>query len=202
MLNVSFNMTLRAAQEGFFDRDRVTNALDKATAGVLSKFGSFVMTKARQSIKSAPKTTRSAKYTYNIYSRQATSLPGNPPLSHTGKLKENIFFDYDKARKSVVIGPIRLNQVTHRGPSFASRQHGLAAETLEYGGIISIFEVRWPGGQWRRADLRSRRRIAQMQQRWRTIRIAPRPYMQPAFEKELRNPKLTGLWQNSVKKAA
>lgn len=98
----------------FFDRQKVLNAVDVATRKVLSRFGAFVRTAAKSSIRK----------------RRAVSAPGSPPSSHTGLLKKFIFFGYDPDRKSVVIGPERLNQKNTDAP-----------HTLEYGGMTTI-EIR------------------------------------------------------------
>ena len=90
----------------FFDRQAVLGAVDSATRSVLSKFGAFVRTAARHSIRK----------------RKAVSEPGNPPSSHVGTLRRLIFFGYDPARKSVVIGPTPFRSEVEAPP------------LLEYGG--------------------------------------------------------------------
>ena len=122
----------------FFDRAAVTGAVDKATRKVLSKFGAFVRTGARHSLRR----------------RKGTSDPGKPPSSHVGLLKKFILFGYERQRRSVVIGPMRLNQKV-----------GDAPEALEYGGVATVVE----------GTRRKRRR--------RRIRIKARPFMGPAFER-------------------
>lgn len=94
----------------FFDSPKVIRAVDKSTRKVLSKFGAFVRRSARQSIRK----------------RKRTSAPGSPPSSHTGLLKRFIFFGYDPDQKSVVIGPVPLNQ------------RGKTPSTLEYGGRATV----------------------------------------------------------------
>ena len=90
----------------FFDRKAVTGAVDRATRKVFSKFGAFVRTTAKHSIRK----------------RKAVSQPGNPPSSHVGLLKKLIYFGYDPGRKSVVIGPTPLRGTAEAPP------------LLEYGG--------------------------------------------------------------------
>jgi hypothetical protein len=90
----------------FFDRKAVTSAVDRATRKVLSAFGAFVRTAAKHSIRK----------------RKAVSQPGSPPSSHVGTLRRLIFFGYDPARKSVVIGPTPLGSEVEAPP------------LLEYGG--------------------------------------------------------------------
>jgi len=122
----------------FFDTDRVKRAADTATRTVLSKAGAFIRTAAKSSIRK----------------RKAISAPGQPPSSHTGLLKRFIFFGYDANRKTVVVGPMRLNQ-----------KIGAAPEALEHGGQSTVV-----------SGLRGKRRK-------RRIRIAARPYMGPAMVK-------------------
>lgn len=96
----------------FFDRQAVISKVDAATRRVLSKFGAFVRRSAKSSIRK----------------RKKAAPPGQPPSSHTGLLKKFIFFGYDAARQSVVIGPTRLNQ----------KGRGEAPPLLEYGGKATL----------------------------------------------------------------
>jgi hypothetical protein len=94
----------------FFDTKAVTIAVDRATRKVLSKFGAFVRTTARHSIRK----------------RKAVSQPGSPPSSHVGLLRKLIYFGYDHGRKSVVIGPTPLHGTAEAPP------------LLEYGGRARV----------------------------------------------------------------
>ena len=123
----------------FFDRKAVRSAVDRTARRVLSKFGAFVRRGAKSSIRK----------------RKRASSPGEPPSSHAGLLKKFIFFGYERDRRSVVIGPARLNQ-----------KIGDAPHALEHGGVSTVVE-----------GLRGRRRK-------RRVRIKARPFMGPAFEKE------------------
>ena len=96
----------------FFDRKAVMNKVDRATRKVLSKFGAFVRTTARSSIRK----------------RKGISQPGSPPSSHTGLLKKFIYFGYEPIKRSVVIGPVRLTQ----------KGRGEAPHLLEYGGSTTM----------------------------------------------------------------
>jgi hypothetical protein len=145
MLQVNF----KTAKGMFFDRLRITSKADAQTKKALSRFGAFVRQSARQSIRN----------------RKKPSRPGQPPSSHTGILKQFIFFGYDAYRRSVVIGPV----VTARKAS------GIP-ETLEYGGKVTITSGKAKG---------------------KTMTIEARPYMGPAYEKELDT--VSRLWANSIK---
>lgn len=108
MIDLKFN-SFRA---GFFDRKAITSKVDAATRRVLSRFGAFVRTRARTSIRK----------------RKGISLPGGPPHSHTGLIRRFLFFAYDRDRSSVVIGPARLNRVVDPR----------ALPALEYGGASTM----------------------------------------------------------------
>ena len=110
----------------FFDSKKVRRSVDRTTRRVLSKFGAFVRRTARSSIRK----------------RKKPSAPGSPPSSHIGLLKKFIWFGYEPAKRSVVIGPARLSQ--------AGR--GEAPSLLEYGGT-GIVERR---GKRKRAKVRPR----------------------------------------------
>jgi hypothetical protein len=119
MLTLRFN--LNQAKGMFFDRPAITNAMSKATRQALSKFGSFVRTRARTSIRK----------------RKRASDPGQPPSSHTGLLRRNIFFGYDRQRESVVIGPTKLNAAGRGSPTIpAVIEEGGRAVNAKGRGII------------------------------------------------------------------
>ena len=75
----------------FFDTKAVKDKVAPAVRRALSRFGAFVRTRSRSSIKRKP------------FGKVAP--PGKPPYAHGDDLKR-ILFGYDEARKSVVIGPV------------------------------------------------------------------------------------------------
>lgn len=103
----------------------------------------------------------------SIRKRKRSSRPGQPPSSHTGLLRRFILFGYDRQRDSVVVGPVGFRRST-------------APSVLEFGG---------------RTAVESKRRGRQRGKR--VVRIAARPCMKPALEKEKSN--LPALWRNSVR---
>jgi len=117
--------TLAAAKANFFDRRAVKDAIDRETRAALSRFGAYVRTRARTSIRK----------------RKGTSLPGQPPFSHVGTLRNGILFAFDRERASVVIGP------------FPFRPGSPGPRLLEYGGFGVVVER---GGVRRRAYWRPR----------------------------------------------
>lgn len=149
------DLRLKAAHEGFFDRDKVLKAVGKARTKIFNEFGRQVRATALASI---------------VYS-DFPSRPGRPPHAHksrkitrtsrsTGKkrtrtvsfLKEFLYYKYDFTSESVVIGPERL--ATTVDPN--------ALPALEYGGSAIII-----------SDGKKKR-----------VTIAARPFMRPAFEIE------------------
>lgn len=106
----------------------------------------------------------------SIRKRKGSAPPGAPPHSHEGSLRRLILFGYDKPNDSVVVGPVGFKKSD-------------APSVLEYGGDTIV--LRRVGG--RGGKLTSQK-----------VKIAPRPYMAPALEKQ--RPKLPLLWRNSVRK--
>ena len=109
MSAVGFNF--KNLQAGFFDSPKVMRATNQAERRVLSRFGSFVRTRARGSIRR----------------RKKPSQPGKPPSSHTGDIKK-IFFSYDPREKSVITGPIEQSDKESKG----------VLATLEGGGMTTV----------------------------------------------------------------
>ncbi len=167
----------------FFDSPKVVRSVDRAAGRVLSRFGAFVRKTAQQSIKKAPFTTKKARGKARQNFGTKSSQPGKPPYSHTGLLKKHIYFGYNKRRRSVVVGPTRLNK----------RDKGAAPALLEYGGKAQRSAVFL---DWEKYLATGNAKTTV--KRWKgTAKYRPRPYMQPAFDKE--QPKLPAMWANSVK---
>jgi len=181
----------------FFETERINKLADDAVEKRLLKFGAFVRSDARRSIRKEPKGTR----------RERNSKPGAPPLSHTGNLRENIFFGLDKRENSVVIGP-------HKNRS------GYAPEALEYGGratingfVPKVYTLgdrgaigRDKAGRVVVCKLKTAEMVARANRFAierndaaisRTVKIEARPYMSPAFERNL--PHAPQLFRNSLK---
>ncbi len=116
---------LAKIKELFFDRKAVLDAADKGAVRALSKFGAYVRTRARSSIKKAPKREATIKKRGLVRSGgDVISAPGQPPVGHTGLLRDHIYFAYDDSSKSVVIGPAP-----------AGNSGGVGARALEQGGL-------------------------------------------------------------------
>jgi|YNPMSStandDraft_1061717.scaffolds.fasta_scaffold45552_2 hypothetical protein len=95
--------------KSFFDEKKVRDPAERAALKVLARFGAYVRTDARQSIRRAAK----------------PSPPGRPPRSVTGRLKQHIYFVVERAKRNVVIGPTLFAKSARDLP---------AAAALEYGG--------------------------------------------------------------------
>jgi len=93
----------------FFDKPAVLRAVDKAKRAVLSKAGAFVRTTAKHSIRT----------------KKGSAPPGQPPHSHEGSLRRLIYFGYDPATDSVVVGPVGFKRTG-------------APHLLEFGGKTEI----------------------------------------------------------------
>lgn len=127
---VNTSTSVKQFKDIFFDRDKVARAVDRALRRTLSRFGAFVRTRSRSSIRT----------------RKKVSEPGSPPSSHTGLLKRFIYFGYEPTTKTVVIGPALLNGTRSNA--------GLTQpETLERGGAVT---VAGPRGRPRTATYRPR----------------------------------------------
>jgi hypothetical protein len=99
----------------FFDRQGVLAAVDKARLKVLRWQGGTVRKIARTSIKrmgkARPRPRRwdaQVRWWQEVLNTPA-SPPGSPPYTHTGFLREDIAFGYDKATRSTVVGPWMSN---------------------------------------------------------------------------------------------
>lgn len=126
--------------KSFFFTGKILEQMDKDAARGLSRLGAFVRRSSRSSIKKArqkPKAqlTKDESRRFKIKQKYhqlgkgskpkrplMPSNPGEPPRSITGLLKKHIYFVYDPQKRSVIIGPARLNSSTN------------APEALEKGG--------------------------------------------------------------------
>lgn len=183
---------LETLKSNFFDRAAIENRVKQAKRRILSKMGAFVRTRAISSmLRHAVR--KGFGHKSKVSDREGVSPPGEPPYPHTGMLVRWILFAWDDATGGVVVGPMKTNQVffdRHRMPVT-----GTVPAVLEYGGQITILEW-FRAGVWQRADLRSKRRLGERPKRWRTVTIAPRPFMGPALQAEL--PNFPEMLRNSV----
>jgi len=152
----------------------VTRPLDKAIRRQLYNFGSFVRQTARRSLRK----------------RKKSSEEGKPPSMHEGTIKRKLIYAVDELNKNVVIGP-----------TLWSRK---AAHIVEHGGDFVVNLIPW----WVLTDPRERvalkRRLNRagnsgLERRFRVkrrIKYKARPFMRPAFEKEITSAKLKNWFQD------
>lgn len=191
-----------------FNPKKVEDRAAKAKRRVLSKFGAYVYTAAKQSIKEL----------------ENPSKPMNPPRSVTGELKRKIRFAVIKD-EDVIIGPEiggtqDADTIEYGGTVQGAGDIGTPEAFLSAGfGPIAIGHRR---GRKTHSSKKGRKirvtraRITTQLQAQRASRlyfeyglpgsekaysgsryVAPRPFMVPAFEKIL--PQLPDMWLNSVK---
>lgn len=151
--------TFKIAKLNFFPKT-VIDPAERMAQRQLSRFGALVRSIARNSIKPAR-------------GPNAISMRGSPPLSHGGspRYKDTILYTYDKAAKTVYIGPVLL-----------SGKGGQAIPgLLEHGGSAQVIVGRG----------RNRKRI--------TAQYRARPHMRPA-QKIVIDKYLKDLLKNSITK--
>lgn len=136
-------MRLQEAKGKFFDPKKITDPAERAQLKMLAKHGAYVRRKAKSMIRR----------------RKRVSSPGEPPSSHSGELRNFIFFFVEKADKNVITGPILLNSKRNNSPPNPS--------LLEHGG--DAVRRRWNAKkrEWGEA---------------RGVHYEPRPFMAPAQE--------------------
>lgn len=104
-------MNATQAKNWFFDRKAVLDKVPAALRRALSRLGAFVRTRARSSLRYGkgtarpgrpPVAHRSAGYTRQSTSRKTGQVKSQP----SSPLRELIYFGYDPASESVVVGPV------------------------------------------------------------------------------------------------
>jgi len=123
----------------FFDSPKVIRSVDRMKRRELAQAGGFVRTTSRRSIRK----------------RKRVSLPGQPPSSHSGELRQ-IRFGFDSKRDSVVVGPVKFKK-------------GNIPQALEHGGITTVLRRNPNSGKIEK----------------KRIRIKARPSMDPALQKAI-----------------
>lgn len=163
----------------FFNAGAVMRSLSEAQRRVLSRFGAYVRTRARTSIKPAKLLNRKevkagikkglARGVRKIYQ---PSMPGQPPRSRRGELRKHIYFAYDASDRDVVIGPSLVR----------SQETGTPAR-LEKGGVATV-KRRGPKGNRVSFYVGNPPKKVWVQVGSK-VKTKARPYMKPAFDKEM-----------------
>ena len=162
---------IELAKTKFFDRD-IFAATNKAKAKALSKFGAYVRSDAKKSMKSVRgrvRTVRSGPRKGQKERYYKPAAAGSPPHAIEGLLKKFLFFVYEKDRDSVVIGPAALSNKSRRGdPVPGLHEHG-GTQLVKSGRSKRTFIASYP----------------------------KRPYMKPAGERNVR--KLGDLFRDAIR---
>jgi len=106
---------LKITAQTTFDVNGMLSAEQKASKKFLYKFGAYTRQIARRSIKKGEQVERSP--------------PGAPPVGHDEELYKN-FIEFGVGVNSVSIGALLTK----------SNQAELVPETIEYGGVVELFE--------------------------------------------------------------
>jgi hypothetical protein len=168
-------LTLSAkVQDAFFDRQAVIEQVGRANARRLSRAGAFIRRRVRTDI---------------LRRRKGTSSPGSPPHVHSRDnfaTLRNVQFALNRTDESLLVGPIRINSAKKRLRAGVTT----VPELLEYGGRAPVEEMRDeptpmnPDPEWRLARGFVGTRLG-VDRRTRTAEYAARPFMGPAFRKEV-----------------
>lgn len=202
-------LTLRQAKANFLDRAKVTQALDAVKREKLAQQGAYVQTTMQ----------RLMRY------RKKPSLPGEPPSAHPtwteeipgtdGKVKkkkrgallrEFLYFAWDAAKQTVVVGPIKLGRseapsalefgtsIHRRNPRRRVRKVGSAGEIRIDEGkpVYARLET---ASQAERANLLN---AALYGPDFISGTLKPRPFRQPALDKA--RPGLARIWRDALKR--
>jgi len=163
----------------FFDRRAVVDAIGRAEAKNLSRIGAFLRTRARSLLRR----------------RKATAPAGSPPSVHTADkvlTLKNIQFAYEAGNHAVIVGPIKFTTRSNQDMSTT------LPNLMEFGGRQVIHEERYAGTQnWYRRDSRYSSR-GNKEYRSRVARYAPRPFMRPALEIEIKKGTIMDVWRASI----
>jgi len=162
----------------FFDRD-LLKAISNGHKRALSKFGAFIRSDAKRSMRTA-RVRKRRKGTRQVVRKgvvvriaKSGSPEGTPPRAIYGHIKRFLFFEFDDSKgPNVVVGPWKLQEKTRT-------KHPVPA----------IHEQR------KKSHAFVRRRI-----KGKTVnqRYPQRPYMVPAFEKNKK--KLRGLYRDVIRR--
>jgi hypothetical protein len=152
--HIDYSMKTHEFKGGFMDRGWVKNLLGPLAARALGIFGARVRQRAQLRIKDRDR---------------QVSQAGEGPTNQTGLLREFIFFAFSPqiggGLGGVVVGPAKLG----------GRESDETPKVLEFGGTVLLPVYRKTGRKtaWGNDE---RERAGD-----RIVRIAPRPYMMPAF---------------------
>lgn len=170
-------MSINQAKSQFFDRN-VVSATERAEMKVLSRFGSYVRRTAKSSLRKArqkkiAELTSEEKQRFRISQEIAKreNLPKPKRPLASSKPGEPPRMRVGLIKKFLFFSYDRIKSSVVIGPAIINRSTG-APETLEYSGSVIS--------------------------RGKRVRVAARPFMNPAHEDELRK-HMPGMWKDSIR---
>lgn len=165
-------LKIERSKQGFFDRPAVLRRVEAARRRNLSRLGAFVRTRAISLLlRHFVGKGFGAKSKVRNRHQGETAPAGQAPYAHTGELARFLFFGWDQATESAVVGPALLNKAAP------------ALRELEQGGVATIAIYRGRGRDRRLTRVRAS--------------FQPHPFMRPALEDvEAQAPKV---WQNTIR---
>lgn len=177
----------------FLDRAKVVRAVGKGAAQAMKKAGAFIRRRAQTSMP---------------YRTKGSSAPGRPPFAHPSrgaKLRKLLFYSYDPAHQSVVIGPVALPNKSTVGATVAN--------LMEFGGRVVRRGKGFKLGSGRKATpaqaaaYRAGLKSGSIAPPARPVLITysaqypPRPFMGPAWRAEIEAGHVASAWSGAVKSA-
>jgi len=225
MPQARFNLTF-TCKGWFLDRERVRKFIGARTADALSKAGALVRTIARRSMRyvtslAAQQRQVAAGERKRLTGEPSPSSPGSPPHAVRPHpwIREFLYYAYDPAAGSVIIGPVRLSSrinvpslhefggtVMVRNKHRRVRKIGSGGE-IRIGGRACRTTKPVMGRQVTYARLRTGAQVARANELNEALygpasymaTYAPRPFMGPALA--VAAPSLPKLWAASVRAA-
>ena len=191
MVSITINV-----KDMFFDVPKIVAAMDEAKHKNLSKQLAFIRLTAKQSLKRKKK----------------SSAPGRTPNVHSNSKfanLKNILFFYDRNTDSGIVGPVGFGNIKpavphlmEKGGSWHGRSQLVQVSNAEAKRGTSV------NGKKLRLeyDYKTHTRIAKQQNRKPKYfalvtgkrQYAPRPFMEPALDKELAEGRVSDIWANSI----
>lgn len=117
----------------WFDDAKVIKMLNRKERKALNRFGGTVRKHAQ----------------YSMKTRKGSAPPGEPPYAHDRKLlKRMLYYSFDPANKSVIVGPVRLNETKNYHVPLVLEKGGRGYQKTESGRVIPRqYEARHYMGQ-------------------------------------------------------
>lgn len=185
----SIQMGVRESKRMFFNTEAVKRSIGAATQKALSRQGAYIRQRMKGSLRYRKKASKSpdppSVHRTESFRRTTTNRKtGVQTVRATSPLKELVFFAYDPATRSVVVGPAKFGS-----------SPGVVPPTLEKGGPAAFIEQlpkekKGPKASPRQAE--TFRRLVKEGRiivepgplKIKTYRMAPRPFVRPAGEAE------------------